>query len=133
MSRYVVDASATVEYLLRTELGLRLAEVIDEALLIAPELLDVEVVSVLRRAVIHGKLAEPRAALAIEDLIAWPIDRIAHAELVEEAWSLRHNVSAYDAFYVAAARLFDVPLLTIDGPLSRAPTLGIVVHNIQMA
>jgi len=87
----------------------------------------------LRRAVIHGKLAEPRAALALEDLIAWPIDRIAHAELVKEAWSLRHNVSAYDAFYVAAARLFDAPLLTIDGPLSRAPTLGIVVHNIQMA
>ncbi len=57
MSRYVVDASAAVEYLLRTELGLRLAEIADDALLIAPELLDVEVVSVLRRAVLHKKFA----------------------------------------------------------------------------
>jgi len=132
MKRFVVDASAAAEYLLRTDLGFRLAEVMDGALLMAPELLDVEVVSVLRRAVLHKELGEPRAALAIDDLIAWPLDRIAHARLVKEAWCHRHNVSAYDAFYVAAARLFDVPLLTADGPLSRAPKLGIVVHNVQM-
>lgn len=133
MKRYVVDASAAVEYLLRTALGLRLAEVMEDALLLAPELLYVEVVSVLRCAVLREKLAESRAALAIEDMRVWPLERIAHAELVEEAWRHRHNVSAYDAFYVAAARLFDAPLLTADGPLSRAPKLGIVVHNVQLA
>ena len=132
MKRYVVDASAAAEYLLRTDLGLRLAEVLEGTLLMAPELLDVEVVSVLRRAVLHKKLKEPRAALAIDDLMAWPLERIAHTGLVKEAWRHRHNVSAYDAFYVAAARLLDVPLLTADGPLSRAPKLGIVVHNVQM-
>ena len=132
MKRYVVDASAATEYLLRTDLGLRLGEVMEGALLMAPELLDVEVMSVLRRAVLHQKLEESRAGQAIDDLMNWPLERIAHAGLVQEAWCHRHNVSAYDAFYVAVARLFDAPLLTGDGPLSRAPKLGIVVHNVQV-
>jgi predicted nucleic acid-binding protein len=86
----------------------------------------------LRRAVLRQKLAEPRAWLALEDLSDWPIDRIAHRALVREAWRYRHNVSAYDAFYVAAARVYDASLLTADGPLARAPALGIVVQNIRM-
>ncbi len=49
------------------------------------------------------------------------------------AWRHRHNVSAYDAMYVVVARMYDVPLLTADGPLARAPALGIVVQNIRMA
>ena len=51
MTKYVIDASAAVEYLLRTTLGLKVAEVIADTFLIAPALLDVEVLSVLRRAV----------------------------------------------------------------------------------
>jgi predicted nucleic acid-binding protein len=71
--------------------------------------------------------------LALDDLSEWPVRRLSHAVLLREAWRHRHNVSAYDAFYVAAARLYDVPLLTADGPLSRAPTPGIVVRNIRPA
>jgi hypothetical protein len=56
-----------------------------------------------------------------------------HAVLVREAWQYRHNVSAYDAFYVAAARLSNASLLTTDGPLSRAPSLGIVVENVRLS
>src|SRR5712692_6309198 len=100
---------------------------------LAPELLDVEVLSVLRRAVLRQQLEEQRAWLAFEDLLAWPIDRITHTALIREAWQHRHNVSAYDAFYVAAARVYDASLLTADGPLARARALGIVVQNIRMA
>ena len=64
MIRYVIDASAAVEYLLRTPLGLKLADAIEGAFLLAPELLDVEVLSVLRRAVLRQQLQERRAALA---------------------------------------------------------------------
>ena len=117
MTRYVIDASAAAEYLLRTTLGLKLAGLIEGAFLLAPELLDVEVLSVLRRAVLHRR----------------PIDRVSHTALVLEAWRHRSNVSAYDAFYVAAARLYDASLLTSDGPLARAPALGIVIQNIRMA
>ena len=133
MSRYVIDASAAAEYLLRTPLGLRLVNVIEGALLLAPELLDVEVLSVLRRAVLRGQLTEQRAFLAIEDLVDWSIDRIPHRSLAWVAWQHRNNLSSYDAFYVAAAHLSNASLLTADGPLARAPSLGIVVENIRLA
>jgi predicted nucleic acid-binding protein len=133
VSRYVIDASAATEYLLRTALGLKIAGVIEDAALLAPELLDIEVLSVLRRAVLRRQLTEQRALLAIEDLMAWSIDRIPHRPLVRTAWQHRNNVSAYDAFYVAAARLADAALLTADGPLSRAPSLGIAVENIRLS
>ena len=132
MIRYVIDASAAVEYLLRTPLGLKLADAVEDAFLLAPELLDVEVLSVLRRAVLRQQLEEPRAALVLEDLIEWPVERIAHVSLVQEARRHHHNVGAYDAFYVAVARLYDATLLTADGPLTRTPAPGITVQNIQM-
>ena len=54
MTRLVVDASVAVEYLLRTPLGLTVANTLDRASLVAPELMDAEVLSVLRRAVLNG-------------------------------------------------------------------------------
>lgn len=131
MSRYVVDASAAAEYLLRTSLGLKVANIIEGGFLLAPELLDVEVLSVFRRAVMRRQLNEQRALRAIEDLMDWPIDRIPHRSLVWAAWQHRNNLSVYDAFYVAAAHLSDAPLITADGPLARAPSLGIVVENVR--
>jgi len=131
VSRYVVDASAAAEYLLRTSLGLKVANIIEGGLLLAPELLDVEVLSVFRRAVLRRQLDEQRALRAIEDLMDWPIDRIPHRSLVWAAWQHRNNLSAYDAFYVAAARLSDAPLITADGPLARVPSLGIIVENVR--
>ena len=130
---FVIDASAAVEYLLRTPLGLKVGQLIEESRLIAPHLLDVEVMSVLRRGVLGQRLSAQRARLALLDLRVWPLDRIPHSEFILEAWQHRHNVSAYDAFYVAVARFYDAPLLTADGPLSRAPSLGIVVQNVRMA
>ena len=132
MSQYVIDASAAAEYLLQTPLGLKLAGVIEGASLLAPELLDVEVLSVLRRAVLRRQLTEQRALLAIEDLVDWSIDRLPHISLVWAAWRHRNNVSACDAFYVAAAQVSGASLLTADGPLSRAPSLGIVIENIRL-
>lgn len=43
--------------------------------LAAPELLDPEVMSALRRAVLNGGLEEGRAVMAPGDLAIWPIDR----------------------------------------------------------
>ena len=105
--------------------------VIEGGFLLAPELLDVEVLSVLRRAVLRRQLNEQRALRAIEHLMDWPIDRIPHKTLVWAAWQHRNNVSNYDAFYVAAARLSNALLITADGPLARAPSLGIVVENVS--
>jgi len=132
VSLFVIDASAATEYLLRTPLGFKVAATTEDASLIAPELIDVEVLSVLRRAVMRREISEQWALLAIEDLVDWSIDRISHKPLLWLAWQHRDNVSAYDAFYVAAARISNAPLLTTDGPLSRAPKLGISIENVRL-
>lgn len=131
--RIVVDASIAVEYLLRTAVGREAAGILADAVLVSPELLDVEVMAVMRRAVLRRELDEERALMALDDLIAWPLERIPHTSLVRQAWQLRRNLSAYDAFYVAAARLCEATLLTADGPLCRAPNIGVAVHNIRVS
>ena len=115
MTRYVIDASVAVEYLLKTPIGLALADLVERAPLFAPELIDAEVLSVLRGAVLGGRIEEGRAVAALDDLSVWPLDRIPNRTLARLAWWHLHNVSAYDAFYVAAARVHDATLLTADG------------------
>ena len=133
MTLFVVDASVAVEYLLRTPLGLSLAETIDDARLAAPDLVDAEVMSGLRRAVHAGRLTDERAVLAIDALTHWPVRRIASRALAPAAWQHHRNVTAYDAFYVAAASTLGAPLLTADGRLARAPGLGITVQHVRIS
>src|SRR5688500_6827726 len=102
---YVVDASAAVEFLLRTDIGFYIDGLISDASLLAPELLDVEVLSVLRREVRHKRVSPARAEEAVSDLRDWDIVRLSHRPLLASAWAFRQNASAYDAMYAAAARL----------------------------
>lgn len=127
----VVDASIAVEYLLRTELGMKAASRLDTETLVSPELLDAEVLAVIRRAVLIKELDPKRAAEALYDLSKWDVERVSHRRLLDLAWSYRENVSGYDAFYVATAALYDAALYTADGPLSRAPRLGVAIHNLR--
>lgn len=127
----VIDASAAVEFLLKTPVGVQVDAFVGWSALLAPELLDAEVLSVLRREVLSRRLAEARAEEALEDLGDWGIQRLPHRSLLATAWGLRRNLSAYDALYVAAAVDRGIPLLTADGPLSRAPLRGVIVHNIR--
>ena len=132
MAEYVVDASVAVEYLLKTPLGLTLADTLENQSLVAPELIDAEVLSVLRRSVLRGALEQTRAEIVVESLAYWPVRRVSLRDLVSVAWQHYHNVTAYDAFYVAVARAYGIPLLTADGRLARAPDLGIVVQTVRM-
>lgn len=129
----MVDASVAVEYLLRTPLGLSLAETIEDARLAAPDLIDAEVMSGLRRAVHAGRLTDERSVMAIDALTRWPVRRIASRALAPTAWQHHRNVTAYDAFYVAAASALGAPLLTADGRLARAPRLGITIQHIRIS
>ena len=129
----VVDASAAVEYLLQTALGVRVGTLIEAADVAAPELLDAEVLAVLRREVLTGRLAERRATEAVGDLRDWGIERLSHKTLLDAAWKLRGHVTAYDALYVSAAQARGAALVTADGSLSLAPALSVVVHNVRLA
>jgi predicted nucleic acid-binding protein len=88
----------------------------DESLA-APELIDLEVMSVWRR----WLKDERRARLALADLAGIPLSRCPHAPLIARCWELRGNVTPYDAAYVALAEALSAPLLTTDARLARAP------------
>jgi len=118
----VVDASVICELLVRGEHE----EAAEERLLgeqrafWAPELLDAEVGSALRRAVRRKSIDADQAAEALGELRTLPIHRVSHERLAQFAWLLRDNVSFYDGLYVALAQLLDKPLLTFDARLARA-------------
>lgn len=88
--------------------------------LAAPELVDLEVASVLRRQNRAGMLDNRRADLAIIDLGALPMVRASHLALLRRCWELRENVTTYDAAYVALAEALDATLLTGDRRLAHA-------------
>jgi predicted nucleic acid-binding protein len=53
--------------------------------------------------------------------LAFPIRRYPHTALLDRIWALRHNLTAYDAAYVALAEALGAPLLTCDARLAAAP------------
>jgi predicted nucleic acid-binding protein len=86
-----------------------------------PDLVDVEVVSVLRRRWLAKMLTARRFAAAIGDLVTLPADRYPVLPFMPRAYELRANVSAYDATYVALAEQLGCPLITADTRLAAAP------------
>jgi predicted nucleic acid-binding protein len=118
----VVDASALVHLLADDdEVGEWVREQIAGLDLHAPELVLFETANVLRQHERDGLLSADMAALALADLVALPIELCSFAPLAERVWELRHNLTAYDAAYVALAELGEVGLVTIDRRLANAP------------
>lgn len=90
-------------------------------ILVAPDLLRVEVLSVVRRHVAAGTLSSQQANHAVDDLLALPVTLYPTTPLLRRCWELRENVTAYDACYVALAEVLDVALMTADARLASAP------------
>ena len=122
----VVDASALVELLLDTdEAGAVAARLFDSGdSLAAPHLIDVETAHVLRRYARAGAIDNRRGRNAIDDLADMPIRRYPHDILLPRVWDLQHNLTAYDAVYVALAEALDAPLVTRDRRLAGAAGHG---------
>jgi predicted nucleic acid-binding protein len=119
----VVDASAVLDALLDTSRS----EAVQRRLfrpretIVAPYLLDIEVLQVLRRYWNSKQLEEARAVEAIDDYFALPIERYVHQPLLGRIWELRATLTAYDATYVALAELLGTRLLTTDARLAKSP------------
>lgn len=89
--------------------------------IIGPDLLRIEVTSVVRRHASSGQLTSEQADAAINDLLAFPITVFPTAPLLRRVWELRANLTAYDGCYVALAEAANSVLLTADRRLANAP------------
>lgn len=114
----VVDAGVIVE-LLAGDLD---PDLLGEEELAAPHLIDSEVTHVLRGLVHRGGLSEQQGDLALNGFIAVTITRFPADWLRPRMWALKHNLSSYDATYVALTEMTDATaLLTTDARLAKAP------------
>ena len=118
----VIDASVLSSALLTNVVGGNAVRrrLMGERLL-APQLIDLEVASSWRRLVAAGQLSQAEAQLAIGDLGTFALRRVSHPWLLERCWELRHNLTIYDAIYVALAEAYQAVLLTADQRLAGAP------------
>lgn len=117
----VIDASAVVAALVDSGPDGQWAETLLTSDLAAPHLLPVEVANVLRRAVNADEITDDIASLAHADLLDLRIELVPYEIVAVRSWQLRHNLTAYDAWYVAVAELLGAPLATLDQRLVGAP------------
>lgn len=129
----VVDAAAVVDALAgKGASAIVLRGLLKESISNAPHLLDAEVGHALRRAVLSDEISEEQARAALDALPYLIDNRYPHSpRLIEYTWQLRHNVTFYDALYVALATALDVPLLTGDSRLAAAPGLPCEIKLVR--
>ncbi len=82
----------------------------------------------LRRWLVQGKVGRSRADQAVDDLAGLPIERYPHLALLPRVWELRHNLTPYDAAYVALAEALGAVLVTADARLAEAPGLRCAIE-----
>lgn len=114
----VVDAGVVIE-LLAGDLD---PDRLGDEELAAPHLLDSEVTHVLRGLVHRGVISEEQGDLALDGFLRLALTRFPADWLRPRMWALRHNLSAYDATYVALTEMTNATaLLTTDARLAAAP------------
>jgi predicted nucleic acid-binding protein len=123
----VIDASAAVAALLNAGPS---RQMLAEAQLPAPHLIDTEVANALRGKVRSGEIPAGAGWAALNTLGQLGITRYPGSGLGERVWELRDNLSAYDATYVALAEQLTCSLVTADGRVSRAPGIRCAVSVV---
>jgi predicted nucleic acid-binding protein len=118
----VTDASAILEVLLHTPVGLEIAPHIfaPEETIHAPYLVDIEILHAVRRLNRSGEVSVARARELLEDYSDLSLQRYPHVLFLARIWELRHNWTAYEAAYIALAEELDAPLFTCDRALATA-------------
>jgi predicted nucleic acid-binding protein len=117
----VVDASVLIAALVDPGPDGEWAErILAAGSLYAPELARVETANILRRLELAKKITTPEANAAYEDLMQLSMETLSFDPFARRIWELRHNVTSYDAWYVAIAEALELPLATLDERLSKA-------------
>ncbi len=128
----VVDASCLYEVVADTsrseQVRERLALDHDQ---VAPHVVDAEVLGIIRRDLMLGRLDRTAADQAVDDLRGWPAERFGHRMLLQRAWELRDRVRTWDGLYVALAEALDGTLLTLDERLARVSGLDCRIEVLE--
>jgi predicted nucleic acid-binding protein len=127
----VIDAAAAVDLLVqRDDRGPWLQQRVDaEDTLHVPALFDLEVLQSLRGLEAASDVSQNVLALALVGLAALRATRHDHLLLRSRVWALRHNLTAYDAAYVALAEALGAPLVTTDRRLARSGGHGATIES----
>jgi predicted nucleic acid-binding protein len=117
----VLDASVVVDLLIRpaTETAGIRARIRAASIVYAPHLMDAEVANALRHQLLRGTIDQVSARRALRRLVAMQLDWSPHRPFLGRALALGHQLSAYDAIYVATAEVTGATLLTRDARLAR--------------
>ncbi|WP_288968368.1 type II toxin-antitoxin system VapC family toxin [uncultured Microbacterium sp.] len=124
----VVDASVVVDALCNVGSSSSLHRRLADEVLLAPDLLPVEVASALRGLNRGGELTDDALEAAAVDLSRLQVELYPTLPLIPRILALRQNVTAYDAAYVALASVFGCPLITHDRRLALAASGHCVVE-----
>jgi predicted nucleic acid-binding protein len=127
----VVDASVVAPIVADGgPVGIRYRQRVRGERLAAPDLLRIEVLSVLRRQLATGALSRQQAEAAIDDLLDLPLMVYPAIAGIRRIWALRANLTSYDASYVALAESLECVLLTVDARLARAPGPTCIIETM---
>jgi predicted nucleic acid-binding protein len=118
----VVDTSAVLEAIAARDPAPGLIERLSEdGDLHGPHLIDTELLHALRRMSIKHQITNERAEDARSDFAELALIRYRHEPLNDRVWGLRHNLTAYDATFIALAEALSAPLITCDARLAATP------------
>ena len=129
----VLDGSAALELVLSTKRGEFIAEITraHKASVHAPHLIELEIAHTLRKFLLVKDLSLEQAEAALRAWQGIDVTRHTHMEFLWPLWRHRHNLTAYDAVYVALAEALGAMLVTCDGRLARAPGLDIQIEVVR--
>lgn len=96
----------------------------------APQLVDVEVVSALRKMLFRDQVDQERAEAAVDGLQQLAVDRWPHRPLLNRVWSLRDSLTPYDAVYLALAEVLGATLVTLDRGLAAVAARSVEVAGL---
>ena len=86
----------------------------------APELVLAEAMNGVRRSELNHGVSTVQAEFARNTLGRMGFSLYTFNPFAERIWDLRHNLTCYDAWYVALAETLGCPLVTLDRRMSRA-------------
>ena len=100
--------------------GVWAEDVLARGSLHAPELARAEAANILRRLERAKLIATPEANGAHDELMQLDVDLFSFEPFADRIWELRHNMTSYDAWYVALAEALKLPLATLDEALAKS-------------